>query len=74
MFDREKFHWSVQLQAADGRIVENYKFSSYWSPKYEGIAEAVAEAAAVKAWYESSPKDVEQRTTFAGLTAVQLVD
>lgn len=65
---RVKGKWVAQIQSQTGEIKE-VKIETHWDPDYEGMADAVAHAAAVKTWYQSH-KDVQARTPYVPLTAV----
>lgn len=67
--DRKKFTWKVQLQNGRTGATEEVTFSSYWSPKWEGVKEAVQEAAAAIAWYKSGKKP-DQRTPYVGVSCI----
>lgn len=68
MFNRKKFIYDVVLQSAKGGTVETV-FECYWSPKWEGVLDAVKDSAAAQAWYESAPHDAAQRIGHAGISA-----
>jgi hypothetical protein len=68
MFKRDKFKYVATLQNGATGQTQEVPFQCYWSPKYEGVLEAVAQAAAAIAWYGSA-KDANARTPYAGLTA-----
>lgn len=54
--ERKKFTWEVKLQASNDGSTITEKVEAYWSPKYEGIKEAVAHAARMKAWFRNKKK------------------
>lgn len=54
-YERKKFKWKVTLQSPDGQTIDE-PVEAYWSPKYEGIKEAVALAARTKAWFRNKKK------------------
>ncbi len=65
---REKFKYIAVVQNGRSGHTQEVAFNCHWSPKYEGVLEAVAQAAAAIMWYGSA-KDAQQRTPFAGVTA-----
>jgi hypothetical protein len=53
--NRKMFRYVVNLLRSDGSTGE-VEVRTRWSPKYEGINEAVGTTAAAKAWWDSGKK------------------
>lgn len=68
MFNRKKFKYIAVIQRGDNGKPSEVEFECYWSPAWEGIFDAVANAAASIAWH-GSHRDHQQRTPYAGITA-----
>lgn len=68
IFDRKKFKYIAVVQNGQTGTTAEVEFECYWSPKWEGVLEAVAQAAAAKAWF-ASHKEAGSRTPHQGLTA-----
>lgn len=65
MFQRNKFTYKVQLQRADGTLLEA-DFETYWSPEFEGIEGQVGASTAARLWYDS-----DKQQQFAPLTVIK---
>lgn len=55
MYERTPFKWEVELQSPDGKTIIE-KVEAHWSPTFEGIKDAIAHAARMKAWIRNKRK------------------
>jgi len=69
LLKRKLFEWVVTLQSTAGEIKE-VSFKAYWSPRFEGVADSVAQAAAIQETLGGKRDDKGRPIVgWAGLTA-----